>query len=150
MSSKKKKPTVELSSAQKRVLDAIKIPGVRIPHLPPHPNVDRVLRPLTQAEKDYLKFRLSKQKGKEVQNLVQRQADRNKAKVLRRIRDRDRLSASSLMTAEVALRSSSSSSSKTQEQCMEELRKCVEKAPIPEITKLTVDGISKVSSYEID
>ena len=33
----------------------------------------------------------------------------------------------------------------TQKQCLEELRKCVEKVPIPAVRKTTLNGISKVT-----
>ena len=77
----------------------------------------------------------------------QRQADRNKAQVLRRVKERKRAEQFGFFGASF---SSSTSliqdDTKSQEEWMQELRKCVEKAPIPQIRKSTLDGIGSVSS----
>ena len=87
------------------------------------------------------------------------QADRNKAKVVKRLEERKK----QLQEGEKERQRSGRSRGhgggaretrsltvggakmKTQKQCMEELRKCVEKVPIPAIRKGTLNGISKVS-----
>ena len=69
-SGRSKAPKVELSAAQIQVRNALKIPGVKIPHLAPLPRIEDFIQPLSDTEKALLKFRLSKQKGKQVQKLV--------------------------------------------------------------------------------
>ncbi len=49
----------------------LNIPGViRIKHLPPPPDTSQYLRPMSEEAAKLLKFRLSKEKAKEVQRLA--------------------------------------------------------------------------------
>ena len=68
----------------------------------------------------------------------QQQADRNKAKVLERLEKRKAKGGG------VRISAKKQEHTMSQQECLEILRKCVEKSPIPGIQKSTLQNITKV------
>jgi hypothetical protein len=73
----------------------------------------------------------------------QQQADRNKAKVLERLEKRK-------AKGGVKVSAKKQEQTMTQQECLEILRKCVEKSPIPGIQKRTLQNITKVCKIPIE
>ena len=73
----------------------------------------------------------------------QQQADRNKAKVLERLEKRK-------AKGGVKVSAKKQEQTMTQQECLEILRKCVEKSPIPGIQKRTLQNITKVCQMSIE
>ena len=113
---------------------------LKYPYFPPNQD------PNQYSKDDYknhplLHYSLAKEKKKEVQKLVQMQADRNRAKVLERLEKRKQ-------RGPVKEKKKASQQPKlTQEECLASLRKFVGMAPIAGIQKQTLVNITKVCIY---